>query len=309
MGIHRKLTNGLIFFCFTIATLANAQTRPRIAVLEFDNISGEIRGVDRKLLGRKVAEQILVEIVNSGKFDVVERTQIEKAMTEQNFSISGAVDPTQAAQIGKISGVDFLVVGTITEANYAVETAKTSFLVKVAKQKETVLVKLTAKLMNVQTASIIAAETASGSAEQKSSSNTYRSKTKESSASTLVDKAASEAARKISKKFIPKAIEIFKPAKAKILVAAIDGTSATLNKGTNAGINKGDTMEFYREGDPITDPETGNVLKIKRTLIGRGVVQAVDSGYAEVAITESIGGEVQVKDVAEVAETPPQATE
>ena len=40
---------------------------------------------------------------------------MDKIMTEQNFSNSNRADPTSAAKIGKLLGVDAIVVGSITE--------------------------------------------------------------------------------------------------------------------------------------------------------------------------------------------------
>src|SRR5947209_19553516 len=46
---------------------------------------------------------------------MIERNAIDKILNEQNFANSDRVDPTTAAKIGKVLGVDAVVMGSITE--------------------------------------------------------------------------------------------------------------------------------------------------------------------------------------------------
>ncbi|MCK9203177.1 MAG: CsgG/HfaB family protein [Saccharofermentanaceae bacterium] len=47
-------------------------------------------------------------------FTVVERTQLEKVLQEQNLSNTGIVDDAQAATIGKVLGIDAIIMGSVT---------------------------------------------------------------------------------------------------------------------------------------------------------------------------------------------------
>lgn len=47
-------------------------------------------------------------------YSVVERSRLQSVLSEQRFSASGLVDDTQAAEIGRILGVDAIVTGNVT---------------------------------------------------------------------------------------------------------------------------------------------------------------------------------------------------
>lgn len=68
--------------------------------------------------GTKVAirEVISSTIVNTGLFNIVERSMLEKVMQEQRFAQSGVVDDNDAVELGKISGASKVVVSVVTLA-------------------------------------------------------------------------------------------------------------------------------------------------------------------------------------------------
>jgi curli biogenesis system outer membrane secretion channel CsgG len=53
---------------------------------------------------------------------VIERNAIDKLLAEQNFSNTDRTDPVMAAKLGKILGVDAIILGTITHYDYADKT-------------------------------------------------------------------------------------------------------------------------------------------------------------------------------------------
>src|SRR5690606_38311461 len=84
---------------------------PRIAVVDFENKTPH--GGWRT--GQGAADMLTTELVRGSGFDVFERARLNSIMQEQNLGSSGRVDPSTAAQIGKIIGVDYIVTGAVTE--------------------------------------------------------------------------------------------------------------------------------------------------------------------------------------------------
>lgn len=101
-------------------------TGKRIAVYGFDVI-----GRPGDTYARYATEKLTHEIVVQGHFLVIERSRLDEILKEQNFSLTGAVDPATAARIGKILSVDAVVAGTIL-----VTEERTEFIVRVI-QSET----------------------------------------------------------------------------------------------------------------------------------------------------------------------------
>ena len=127
------------------ASPAHAQfKKTKIAVLDFQ-MQGE--QTNSKDMGKIVAEWLITGLVETGRFDVIERRLLEKLMEEQKLGVTGAIDPNSAAQLGKILGVKIIVSGTVTSLEGYTE--------------------INARLINVDTASIIAAEKVRASSAEK----------------------------------------------------------------------------------------------------------------------------------------------
>ena len=101
----RKLFTLLLLFLFTLSAMASMDGKLRIAVFD-PSTSG--RSIDE---GAKIAirEIISSTLVNTGLYDIVERSLLEKVMQEQSFSNSGAVDDSQMTEIGKLAGANKIV--------------------------------------------------------------------------------------------------------------------------------------------------------------------------------------------------------
>ena len=86
----------------------------RIAVLPFDGpwYSGVTQGLSARV------EALLASIrVNDEKyFVVVDRQNLDRILREQEISLSAAADPKTAVRIGKVTGVEALLTGTVVEA-------------------------------------------------------------------------------------------------------------------------------------------------------------------------------------------------
>src|SRR5687767_10632230 len=92
-----------------------AARKTRVAVLDFDyatvhnNISAIFgSNVD---VGQGVTDLLVTYLVKDGNYSVIERKTLDKILAEQNFSNSDRADSSSAARIGKLLGVDAIIVG------------------------------------------------------------------------------------------------------------------------------------------------------------------------------------------------------
>src|SRR5581483_1762080 len=122
-----------ILFAGTIwawAQTAQAQTpqKKRIAVFDFDNaaVQGGITlpfvQMNTPNLGKAAADLLINKLVQDGNVSVIERGELDKVLKEQNFSNSDRADPLTAAKVGRVLGVDAIILGTITHYDYADKT-------------------------------------------------------------------------------------------------------------------------------------------------------------------------------------------
>jgi len=109
----RKTT---VFFC-GIAMLAfghvSLAAKPVIGVAEFNNTATGTYWWGGGV-GWELSSMLSNELSNTGDFRVVERAKLEPVLREQNLAASGRVSQGTAAQIGQITGAQYLVMGTVS---------------------------------------------------------------------------------------------------------------------------------------------------------------------------------------------------
>ena len=93
-----------------ISVAAAKQGKHKIAVIPFRELDGRTT-----VLGTYLAEELVTDLFVTGNLDIVERSMLDKVMSELKFSQSGAIDPESAQHVGKIIGVEAIVTGSITD--------------------------------------------------------------------------------------------------------------------------------------------------------------------------------------------------
>jgi TolB-like protein len=85
--------------------------KTKIAVVPFQDLSSDTVTT----FGKYIAEELTTALFGSGKFNIVERNLLTKVLDELKLSKTGSVDPNSAKELGKITGVDAVVTGTIQD--------------------------------------------------------------------------------------------------------------------------------------------------------------------------------------------------
>ncbi len=94
------------------SAMAAGDGRPAIGVAEFRNETGAAWW--RGGVGWELSGMLSNELSSSGDFRVVERNKLQNVLEEQNLAASGRVAPGTGAKIGKLTGAQYLVTGTVT---------------------------------------------------------------------------------------------------------------------------------------------------------------------------------------------------
>lgn len=124
----------LCIMCLAISAMAESRPMAAIAVLPFNARSLDTDAVDG------IVSAMGSELINTGKFRVMERSQMQEILKEQGFQQSGACDGSECAvQMGKLLAVSHIVVGTIAKVGSTYT--------------------LTAKLVSVETGEVIRSTT------------------------------------------------------------------------------------------------------------------------------------------------------
>ena len=130
----RALLSVLVLLAIFSGTCHAEYKKIKIAVLDFQ-VEGNFNEAG---VGNIAAEWLTTGLVETGRFEVIERRLIKKIVEEQKFGASGLIDSSSAVRLGRVLGVGTVVAGTVMKLDDYVE--------------------INARLLNVETGSIIAAE-------------------------------------------------------------------------------------------------------------------------------------------------------
>jgi curli biogenesis system outer membrane secretion channel CsgG len=331
--MKRNIIKHLFVPAFLLALLAvnpltdsAAQEKRRIAVLDFDyaTVTSNVYAYfgSNQDVGKGIADLLVTKLVQSGVYSVIERKQIEKVLAEQNFGASGRVDDATAAKIGKILGVDTLIVGSINTFGRD-DTSKTQAGaggvrvpgsipgfggMKVGRQKAKAVVGINYRMINTTTGEIFFAVDARGESKRESTSvsgggvvgdvlgagSSDMSST--NFASTIIGEAVYDAVGKMSAQLETKASSItVAEVKVEGMVADVAGSVVVLNVGKNAGLKVGDKLVVERPIKEVKDPATGKVLRVLADKIGEVVISEVDEVSAVGKYTGSQPAQIKDK--------------
>lgn len=270
------------FLAFTGPLVAADAAKPRVAVLEFKN---KAQGYSWYQAGQAAQDMLVTELVKKGEFRVMEREQLAAIMEEKHLSLSGDIDPKTAVKVGKMIGVEYLITGAVTELGVADRSANVpggifgGRLPSVNVRSQRMDAAVDARAFSTSTGEIVWADTA-------------RESTSDSSVYVAGAGGGVDDHRKVDRILRPVVVKLAESLSQKKLttsglggatdasgvagkIARSDGGTIYLNVGSEAGVKEGDEFDVFRMGEPIKDPDTGEVLGANERKVGRIKVNAV----------------------------------
>lgn len=272
---------------FSAVDMAYGQKK-KVGVLNFENSSTK-KGED---IGRGISDMLVTSLVKSGKYDVVERSSLEKVLKEQKLGLSGFIDSDQAKKVGKILALDAMVMGKLTkyqeEIKQDIWTGYTKYIVRVG---------LDIRVVDIESGKIILAETAEGDSQKKALIYTdpYTGQSKVIEGTVGIDESMfSDAARKSVDNIMAK---LAKSTPLEGLVAKVDGSEIVINIGSLAGVQKDMELKVFRKGEEIKDPATGQVLEVDIEEIAKIKIFQVSEKISKGKLSGKKKKDIQVGDV------------
>ena len=83
--------------------------REYIAIIDFEGI-----GI-KESEARVLTQRLISEMITLGEYQVLERSEMKRLLSEQKFQYSGCVDTKCAVELGKMLGAKYMVLGTISK--------------------------------------------------------------------------------------------------------------------------------------------------------------------------------------------------
>ena len=316
------MKRAIVFLLAVLATpvVAPAQgpARKRVAVIDFDYgtvraFVSDIWGSDQDI-GKGIADMLVGQLVRNGTYSVIERKQLDRVLQEQNFQQSGRADASTAAQLGRLLGVDAIIIGSITQFGRDDKKVGIGGGVRVGgigiggvgRRSAKAVVQIDARIVDIRTAEVLGVATGYG--ESKRSGTTLIGGASvggvaaggafDMSSSNFGNTILGEATRLAVDSLVTELVGASSKMTENVavisaLVADVSGTELIINVGTNGGVRVGTEYSVVRPGREIKDPATGRVLRRTTTPVGKLKITSADETSATGNLT---GGPAKVGD-------------
>jgi len=297
----RRLT-ALLVLLFLSALNVSEQQKKRIAVMDFDYATvrtgiAAIFGYDQDV-GKGVADLLVDRLVKDGTYSVIERKALDKILAEQNFSNSDRADPTSAAKIGRVLGVDAIVVGSITQ--FGRDDKATTVgggalglgrfgLGGVQRRNAKAVVGISARMVDTNTAEILGVADGKGESKRSGASLVGAGGGGGGAGAGAYDMSSSNFGQTILGEAVHEAVDSLavqldqdaqklptRTVTVEGLVADVLGKTLTLNVGSKAGVKVGDRLQVSRKVRDIRDPATGKVIRSVVNKLGDVTITETD---------------------------------
>jgi len=302
-----------------------ADRKKRVAVFDFDyatvhSQSAALFGSDVDV-GKGMADLLVKYLVKDGTYSVIELKALDKILAEQNFSNSDRANPASAAKLGKLLGVDAIIIGSITQFGGENKDTKVGGggggfggfgIGGFSKKKSKAIVAADARIVDIDTGEILAVADGKGESQRESTallgggghwggwgaggvdfgSSNFQE--------TIIGEAVTKAMEQLSTGVVAGAPKLaVRQVLVQGMVAFVDANGVVLNVGAKAGVKAGDRLSVERVTREIKDPSTGAVIRRMSSKIGTIEVTEVDEGSAVAKIVDGTG--FKVGDMAKTA--------
>jgi len=310
----RRILLSVLVVLVSSALVFGASGKKRVAILDFDFASIQHWWEGNWDIGKGISDLLVTRLVKDGTYSVVERKALQAILAEQNFSNSDRANPTTAAGIGKVLGVDAIIVGSITQ--FGTEDKKLGIGGfggrlggfgggKVGTSKGKAKVVLDCRLINTETAEILAVAEGKGESSRSgmmlggmgAGGGGFGGGEIDMGASnfrdTILGEATHAAADDAAKQLVAGADRLpTRQVVVKGLVAHVDGATVILNVGSNQGVQVGDKLKVLRVTSTVKDPATGKVLRELTQEVGTVQVAEADETSAVASFVTGSGAKV-----------------
>lgn len=287
--------------------------RTRIAILNFDyasvaDSSKALLGADTDI-GKGIADLLGRHLSDDTAYVLVDRKSTDVLLSEQSFSASSRADPETAARIGKLLGVDAILIGSVTK--FGRDDKSTGGIGShlggfgnaggITSRPSKAVVRLNALVVDVKTGEIVTAVEGDGEAARKGSSlagsgagsTGGTDMSSKGFGETILGEATADAIAKLIAGLDQNAPKtpLGGPPPVDGLVADVSGSSVILNVGAAQGLHVGEHLKVARRITMLRDPATGSVMRHKDMELGEVTITSVDKASA----TATYSGQAQLK--------------
>jgi len=283
---------------------ARAASGPSVAVLNFgtEGLTGDWWGNFEP--GVAVSDLLTDQLVNGGKFNVLDRTHLGSVLQEHQLSASGEVSPATAIQAGRLVGAKFLITGNVLQLEKTGQSggAAGGLIGGMAGgvigglSNSRVTIKVAVRVIDSQTGQIV-----QSFADEETKSNTsigfggfgggaFGSYSNSNFVNSTMGHLVNDEAAKIATTLDPSKFQSGPaPPSLSGRIIEVNGADAILNIGQSRGITVGQYFDVVRSHS-IRDPDSGRMLTTVEPI---GKIQ-ITSVSGDTSVGRRVSGSISV---------------
>jgi len=250
--------------------------KKRLAVLEFENDVSR-RWWDRSWnVEENLTEMVVTELMETGRFIVVERSALNEVLSEQDLGESGRVRQETAAKIGELLGAQVLVKGAVTEFIEKESGGAGGIVVGgigIGGKTSEGYVAMDLRLIDATTGQVLQSHRAEGKIKSTGLGGIAFFKGIALGGTTFNKTALGKATRASVKDAVRFVVANMEQHPWQARIVKVDGSNVYLNAGANMNIQNDMVFTVYSVGEELIDPETG--LSLGSTMFRSGTVRVV----------------------------------
>ena len=228
-------------------------------------------GYDGDRAAKDFESQLIGVLISSGQYDVVERDRLDEVLSEMGLGATGLISEDNAIQFGELSGADYTLTGSLLDARIVPFD-------NILYSGKKAVAKFDIRLVDNRTGKIIFAEIVEGS-------KTVAKELGGLDGTASISEAVNDAAKEVIKLLNEK-----NPLTGN--VAHVTDSQVYLDLGSDNGVRVGEKFIVYREGQPIMNPVTHELIAVEENNVGMVKIVEVKSNYS---ICSFSNGKGQIK--------------
>ncbi|MGB8276063.1 MAG: CsgG/HfaB family protein [Alphaproteobacteria bacterium] len=262
-----------------------------VAVGKFDAIGAFTSKYGNWDIGGGLAAMLTSALAESKRFIVLERANIQQILSEQELKASGVTNPDTGPKVHNLTGVQLLIYGAVTEFGSDDEGGGFSLGLAggpvgnllggaVSQESTSGTVAMDIRVVDTTTGQVLETHQVRGQVDNSSWDVSVGYKGISLGTNEFVKTPLGQAARQA----ITQAVQhIARDAENRPWtgrVVEFDGAELYINAGANSGLKQGDKFKIERVAKTMTDPETGEILGVRRKELGLLELKGVEEKLA-----------------------------
>ena len=262
-----------------------AYVKPTVAVMKFENRAPFPLNWS---LGEGMAEVLVDRLMATGRYHVVERQELGAVISELALQQGGSTRAHGKADIGRIKNCQYLIKGTVTDFGHVSTRsgAFSAFSWDLFGGSNRAVMGIVVYVVDVESGEIIASESIEESVRAKDVTVQAAYSGIAFGGSTFYRTPLGRATSKVVGRAVKRITQAIadRPWEPQIAEVQADGT-VIINGGRDRGLRSGAEFDVIRQGPPILDPATGDVIGAAAgKCVGRVIVHEVHARYATATI-------------------------